>query len=184
MNKKMFELAASSVIVSMTMMATTAPSQALRRAETSSPDEARSVREAGTLHEQARRALQQGQLGEALTQIEQAVALSPRDAGYRLLLADVYLRNGRFESAAATYADVLELDSSNERAGLSFALMQIALGRPQAAVGQLDAMASHASAADVGLAYALAGLPERAIEVLEPAARAPDATRAPGNTRG
>lgn len=176
MNKKMFELAASSVIVSMTMMATTAQSQALRRVDTATPAEARAVRDAGALHEQARRAVQQGQLSEALGLIEQAVALSPRDAGYRLLLADIYLRNGRFESASATYADVLELDPSNARAGLSFALMQIALGRPQAAVGQLDAMASHAAAADVGLAYALAGLPERAIEVLEPAARAHDAT--------
>ena len=176
MNRKMFELAASSVIVSMTMMATTAQSQALRPTETDSPAEARAVRQAGALHEQSRQALLQGKLTEAVDLIEQAVALSPRDAGYRLLLGDVYLRHGRFESASAAFADVLELDSSNERAGLSFALMQIALGRPQAAVAQLDSMVSHASAADVGLAFALAGLPERAIQVIEPAVRAHDAT--------
>ena len=55
-------------------------------------------------------------------------------------------------SARATFADVLELDPSNNRAGLSFALTQIALGRPAAAVGQLEQMAGNAPAADVGLA--------------------------------
>jgi Flp pilus assembly protein TadD len=176
MNKRLYQVAATTVIASLTLIGTTAQSQALRRADTSSPAEARSVRQASDFNEQARRALQQGNLAEATTAIEQAVALSPRDVGYRLLLADIYLRSGRFESARATYADVLELDSSNVRAGLSFSLMQIALGRPQAAVAQLDSMGSNVAPADVGLAYALAGLPERAIEVLEPAARAHDAT--------
>ena len=62
--------------------------------------------------------------------MEQAVALSPRDAGYRILLADAYLKSGRFDSARATYADVVELDPSNVRASLSVALIQIAQGRP------------------------------------------------------
>lgn len=176
MNKALFKFAASTMIVSLTMVATTAQSEALRRAQAESPAEARAVREAGALNERARRALQQGQLGEAQTHIEQAVALSPRDAGYRLLLADVYLKQGRFESARDTYADVLELDSSNVRAGLSFSLMQIALGRPSVAVAQLDSMVGHAPDADVGLAFALAGVPQRAIEILESAARAHDAT--------
>ena len=43
--------------------------------------------------------LQQGQLAPAQTAMEQAVALSPRDAGYRQLLADIYLKQGRFASA-------------------------------------------------------------------------------------
>lgn len=142
------------------------------------PDSPRSApaQEAIQLHSQAIRSIQQGRLADALTEIERAVELSPRDAGYRLLLADIYLKIGRFEAARTTYADVLELDPPHVRAGLSYALMQVALGRPQAAVGQLDALAGRAPAADVGLAYALAGMPERAIEILEPAARQHDST--------
>jgi Flp pilus assembly protein TadD len=132
--------------------------------------------EARQLHSQAIRSVQQGKMAEALTAIERAVELSPRDAGYRLMLADVYLKLGRFEAARTTYADVLELDPPHVRAGLSYALMQVALGRPHAAIGQLDDLAGRGPAADVGLAYALAGVPERAIEILEPAARQHDAT--------
>ncbi len=175
MNRRLYQLATSTMILSLIMVGTTAQSQALRRVDTATPAEARSERQASEHHEQARRALQQGNLAEATSAIEQAVALSPRDAGYRLLLADIYLRSGRFDSARASYSDVLDLDSGNVRAGLSYSLMQIALGRPQAAVAQLDSMGSNAAPADVGLAYALAGLPERAIEVLEPAARGPGA---------
>ena len=142
------------------------------------PDSPRSApaQEAIQLHSQAIRSIQQGRLADALTEIERAVDLSPRDAGYRLLIADIYLKIGRFVAARTTYADVLELDPPHVRAGLSYALMQVALGRPQAAVGQLDELAGRAPAADVGLAYALAGMPERAIEILEPAARQHDST--------
>jgi Flp pilus assembly protein TadD len=135
-----------------------------------------SPQEALELHTQAIRSVQQGRIAEALTAIERAVELAPRDAGYRLMLADVYLKSGRFEAARVTYADVLELDPAHVRAGISFALMQIAGGRPQAAVAQLDNLAGRAPAADVGLAYALAGYPERAVQLLEPAARQHDAT--------
>ena len=77
-------------------------------------------------------------------------------------LGEIYMKSGRLESARDMFADVLELDPTNVRGGMSFALMQIALGRPQAAVAQLDALQGRAADADVGLAYALAGLPERA----------------------
>jgi Flp pilus assembly protein TadD/cell division protein FtsN len=172
MNRPTFKIAASTVILALTMGATTAQSEALRQAGAGSAAESRNGREAAQLHEQARRALVNGAIGDALTAMEEAVVLSPRDAGYRLLLGDIYMKSGRFESARATYADVLELDTTNVRAGLSLALMQIALGRPAAAVAQLDALDGRAAAADLGLAYALAGYPQRAIEILEPAARA------------
>lgn len=172
MNRIAFKFAASTMIVSMTMASATAQSQAMRQA--GSPGRAQG--QASELFAQAHRDLREGRLAAAQDAMERAVALSPRDAGYRLLLADVYLKQGRFESARATYGDVLELDPSNQRAGLSFSLMQIALGRPQAAVAQLDNLAGRASAADVGLAMALAGAPERAIEILEPAARSHNAT--------
>ncbi|WP_129794590.1 SPOR domain-containing protein [Sphingosinicella sp. CPCC 101087] len=171
MNRTAFEIAASTIIVSMTMVACTAQSEAMRRLVTATADDSQSAREAARLHEQAARALQQGQLSQAVAAMENAVAASPRDAGYRLFLADIYMKSGRFQAARATFADVLELDPSNIRAGLSLSLMEIGLGRPQAAVAQLDGLSGRASPADLGLAYALAGLPERAIEILEPAAR-------------
>ena len=176
MKRTAFKIAASTIIVSMTMVACTAQSVAMRRAGSSAQTEARSHEQAVQFHEQARQALQQGQVPQALEAIENAVALSPRDAGYRLLLADVYLKSGRFEAARSTYADVVEIDPNNARATLSLALTQIALGRPQAALAQLDSLEGRASVADLGLAYALAGMPQRSIEMLEPAARGFDAT--------
>lgn len=175
MNKTAFKIAASTAIVAMTMVACSSQSDAMRRLGSAS----RSVpadQQARQLNEQARVSVQRGNIAEALGQIEQAVELSPRDIGYRLFLADLYLKSGRFESARATFADVLELDPQHIRASLSLALTQIALGRPQAAVAQLDNVVGRASASDVGLAYALAGMPERAIEILEPAARGFDAS--------
>ena len=175
MNRTAFKIAASTTIVAMTMVACSSQSEAMRRPEGASRAGA-GDRQAAQLHEQAARALRQGQLVQAIALLEQAVAASPRDVGYRLLLADAYLRNGRLDSARATYSDVIELDPSNIRANLSTALLQIARGRPAAAVARLDEIAANAPAADVGLAYALAGQSGRAIEILESAARAPSAT--------
>jgi len=116
-----------------------------------------------------------GKLDSATNAAEEAVALAPRDVGYRMLLADLYLKTGRFQSAETTYADVLKLDPDNKRAGLRVALSEIALGRPAGAVASLDRIADSASPGDLGLAYALAGKTERAIGILEAAARAPGA---------
>ena len=171
MNRIAINIAASTLALSLgTAVFLSNSAMARPDARRAGPEEARQ------LQGQAVRFIQQGQMAEALTAIERAVELSPRDAGYRLLLADVYLKLGRFEAARTTFADVLELDPPHVRAGLSYALMQVALGRPHAAIGQLDDLAGRAPAADVGLAFALAGVPERAIEILEPAARQHDAT--------
>ena len=53
-----------------------------------------------------------GHLAEGLGYAERAVELSPRDVGYRMLLADLYLKNGRFQSAETTFGDVVSLDPS------------------------------------------------------------------------
>ena len=175
MNRTAFKIAASTTIVAMTMVGCSSQSEAMRRMDgasrTGTPDQ-----QAARLHEQAARALREGQLPQVVELMEQAVALSPRDVGYRLLLADAYMRSGRLDSARSTYADVIELDPSNVRANLSTALLQIARGRPAAAIARLEEIAANAPAADVGLAYALAGQNGRAIEILESAARAPNAT--------
>ena len=176
MNRTVFKIAASTVIIAMTMVACTAQSDAMRRIGSVSRSASETDRQAAQLHAQAAAALQQGELSRATDLIEQAVALSPRDVGYRLLLADAYLKNGRFDSARATYADVIALDPANVRAGLSIALIQIAQGRPQSAASRLVDLEGRAPAADVGLAYALAGRTDRAVALLESAARSPSAT--------
>jgi Flp pilus assembly protein TadD len=175
MTRTAFKAAASTLIVTMTMTGFSGQSDALRRFNEPVRATSRSDRQAAQLHAQAAQALQSGQLDAARDAIEQAVSLSPRDVGYRQLLADIYLKSGRFNSARTTYGDVRELDPSNVRAALSIALIQIAQGNPRAAVARLDALAGRAPAADVGLAYALAGAGDRAVQLLEAAARAPGA---------
>lgn len=175
MTRIVFKAAASTAIVSMTLGGFSAQSEAMRRLNEPQRATSRTDRQAEALHEQAARALRQGQLAPAQTAMEQAVALSPRDAGYRQLLADIYLKQGRFASARTTYADVLELDPSNGRAGLSVALIEIAEGNPRAAAARLEDLEGRAPAADLGLAFALAGRTDRAVQILEQAARAPGA---------
>ena len=176
MTRTAFKAAASTLIVSMTMTGFSGPSGAMRRINDPARAHSRSDRQAEQFHAQAARALQEGQTARAQDAMEQAVALSPRDAGYRQLLADIYLKAGRFESARTTYSDVLELDPANVRAALSVALIQIAQGNPRAAASRLDDISGRAPAADVGLAYALAGETGRAVQILEEAARAAGAT--------
>lgn len=174
MNRTAFKIAASTVMVALTMTSVAAPSGAMRRygERANAPND----REARQFYDQASRALQQGHLPEATSLMERAVAAAPRDVGYRMLLADAYLRSGRFDSARITYAESVQLDPSNTRGALRVALIHIAQGRPAAAVGILDNIADRAPAADVGLAYALAGRAERAVDLLESAARSPMAT--------
>jgi D-alanyl-D-alanine carboxypeptidase len=176
MTRIAFKAAASTLIVATTMAGYSGQSDAQRRLGNSVRAESRTDRQAEQFHAQAARSLQQGHLAEAQGAMEQAVTLSPRDAGYRQLLADIYLKQGRFDSARTTFLDVLELDPANIRAALSVALVQIAQGRPQAALSRLDALDGRAPAADIGLAYALAGRTDRAVRILEIAARAPGAT--------
>ena len=112
---------------------------------------------------------------QAVRYAEAAVVNSPADAGYRMILGNAYLRAGRFESARVTYGDVLSLQPANAKAALNLALAQTALGQWDAARQALDGHASMIAPADRGLAIALAGDPNGAIEVLTAATRAPDA---------
>lgn len=128
------------------------------------------------LFQRAGRAISENKLADATALLEEAVLLAPRDAGYRLLLADVYMKTGRFQSAEDTYRDVVTIDPSRVRGGLGLALMQVANGKQQDAMAQLETLEGAASPADLGLAYALAGAPQRAVDLLEPAARSATAT--------
>jgi Flp pilus assembly protein TadD len=166
------KLAVSALALTSTLVACNPAAMAYRPALAS---QSAAAKQAGEAFQKAQAFVHAGKLAAALTAAEDAVAFAPRDVGYRMLLADLYLKTGRFQSAETTYGDVLKLDPENKRAGLSVALTQIALGRSAGAVATLDRIADTAPASDVGLAYALAGKTERAIGMLEAAARAPGA---------
>lgn len=177
MNRFATKFAASTMVIAAAMVGCHSDS-VVASASASTSD--RSAQQAARLAEQARAALESGGAARALGLAERAVEMSPRDAGYRMLLADLYLRNGRFRSAETSYGDVLAIDPSSVRAGLSIALAQIAQGRSSDALVQLEQLGGAAPASDLGLAFALAGQPQRAIEMLEPAARGAEAN---GRTR-
>lgn len=119
-------------------------------------------------------ALQKGQADKAIAHAEAAVLADPRNPGYRALLGAAYLEAGRFQSAATSFGDALDLGNEDPRTVLSFALAKTALGEGKAAVQVLDDYAKLIDPADLGLAYALAGQPERGVHVLINAVRASD----------
>jgi Flp pilus assembly protein TadD len=171
MKSDAFRFAVSALAIGATMVACSPAAVGSRAASASASKAQKGEAAAAAAATRARDAAQKGDTDGAIVSAEQSVALSPRDVGYRMLLADLYLKAGRFNSAETTFEDVLALDPGNVRAGLSIALVRVALGRQGAAIAQLDEMGS-APPADLGLAYALAGEHRRAIDILEPAARA------------
>jgi Flp pilus assembly protein TadD len=174
MNKSVaLKFAVSALAIGTTMVACGPAGTRVASASAKAP---KSEQDAASLFAKAEAAARKAEYKEGLGFAERAVELSPRDVGYRMMLADLYLKNGRFQSAEATFADVQQLDPGNVRAAFSIALARIALGRPAGAVAELDRLAETASPADIGLAFALAGEAGRAIQMLEPAARAPGAT--------
>jgi Flp pilus assembly protein TadD len=173
-NSVALKFAVSALAIGTTMVACGSPGTS--RLASASAKAPKAEGQAAELAAKAQESVQKGAFSEGLGFAERAVELSPNDVGYRMLLADLYLKNGRFQSAETTFDDVRQLDPGNQRAAFSIALARIALGRPAAAVAELDRISETASPADIGLAYALAGEPRRAIELLEPAARAAGAS--------
>jgi Flp pilus assembly protein TadD len=120
----------------------------------------------------AQGALAKGQVDKAIAHAEAAVLADPRNPGFRALLGAAYLEAGRFQSAATSFGDALDLGDDNPRTVLSLALAKIALGEGRAAAEVLDQHADSIDPADLGLAMALAGQPERGLGVLVNAVRA------------
>lgn len=121
--------------------------------------------------DQANKALAKRKFVDAVSFAETAVAAAPQNANYRALLGQAYLSAGRFSSAESAFRDTLALNPENSRAALHLALAQIANGRNSAAIRSLDDHRQSLSAADFGLATALAGDPKAAVSLLEIAAR-------------
>jgi Flp pilus assembly protein TadD len=102
---------------------------------------------------------------------ERAVAKNPGDAILRALLGNAYFAAGRFHSAESAFRDSLTLAADQPQVLLKLALVQIALGRDDEAVANLNSGRNLLDASDYGLALALAGHPGQAISILNSAAR-------------
>lgn len=173
-NNTLFRVTGSGLALAMTVIGC-APVSTGPSVQSASANAPQVERDSEKLFARAQAAVQAGKLAEALSDAERAVEIAPRDSGYRMLLGDLYLKNGRFASAETTFSDVLTLDPGSARASLSLALAMIAQGKTMLAQAELDRLVGMVAPGDIGLAYALAGQPARAIELLEPAVRAPGA---------
>ena len=170
----LLKLTVSSLVVSTALVGCKPASLAQRpRSPASTPVSAAedfTQRLAAKISGQAAQALAMGDHAQAITLAEGLVAAAPEDAGYRTLLAQSYLRAGRFLAADQAFADVIRLMPDNDKARVAQAVSRIARGDREGALAVL-ADVRNAPADDYGLALALAGEPQRALAVLEPAAR-------------
>jgi Flp pilus assembly protein TadD len=124
----------------------------------------------------ARKAIAGRDADKAVRHAEAAVANDPRSAEYRAMLGQAYLLAGRFTSAGQALRDALALNPENGRAALNLVLASIAQGDWGVARALLQTHADQIPASDRGLAYALAGDPVTAVDILSAAAREPTAT--------
>jgi tetratricopeptide (TPR) repeat protein len=114
----------------------------------------------------ARAALGRGDNAVAVSSAERAVEYMPNSAEYRHLLGRAYLAAGRFNSAETSFQDALTLNPDLDRTAFNLALVQIAQGDRADALAELNALEGRIGASDLGLAMALAGNHDRAIDVL------------------
>jgi len=121
-------------------------------------------------------ALAKGKTQDAIAHAEAAVQAEPRNAAYRATLGSAYLDAGRFASAETTFDDAMKLGDSSARTALSLVLALEGQGKYDQAAAQLQDSQGQIAPSDLGLAYALAGRPDRAVQVLTDAIRAGDNT--------
>ena len=114
---------------------------------------------------------EKGDVAGAIDFAEQAVAAAPQDANYRAQLGHVYLSDGRFLSSETAFRDAMTLGDTSARTVISLSLALTAQGKVDGARGLLTANRANLPAADYGLALALLGDNDHAIEVLVDAVR-------------
>lgn len=124
----------------------------------------------------ARMAMANGQHDAAIQSAEAAVAAEPRNASYRMTLGNAYLEAGRFASATTSFEDAMALGENSPRVALSLALALTGQARYSEASAVLSDWEGRIASADIGLAFALAGQPERGIHILTNAIRGGDNT--------
>ena len=120
----------------------------------------------------AQAALAKGDHAQAIAHAEAAVLAEPRNAAYRAVLGATYMEAGRFQAAATSFADSIELGNESPKVALSLALAETAAGYNESALDVLGQWEGSIDAADLGLAYALAGDAQRGVHVLTNVLRA------------
>lgn len=161
--------AVSSLIVGTTLVACT--SGAVRPS---------SIAQSGHSASTVEKALADGNGARAVTAAEAAVQAAPQDATARQLLGRAYVASGRFTSAETALSDAMTLGNRDPRTVISLALVQVALGKNDAARELLVANADVVPAGDYGLAMAMAGDAAEGVRILSEAIHDPSAT---GRTR-
>jgi D-alanyl-D-alanine carboxypeptidase len=126
--------------------------------------------------DKAREALEAGKPTKAVALAEAAVAGNPRDAGYRALLGQAYLNDGRFASATSALSEAMDLGAKDSNTVIALTLAYIAQGKNDQATDLLKRNFDVVPASDMGLALALAGDTNSAIYMLTEASRSPEAT--------
>jgi Flp pilus assembly protein TadD len=124
----------------------------------------------------AEAALTKGKHRSAVEYAEAAVLAEPHNVSYRATLGAAYLDSGRFASAASAFGDAIALGDTSSRTLLSLSLAYAADGQRKEAWTLLDGSGDTIAPSDLGLAYALAGQPERGIYVLSTALRSGENT--------
>ncbi|WP_336917618.1 tetratricopeptide repeat protein [Altererythrobacter lauratis] len=124
----------------------------------------------------AQTAMAEGRHDRALRLAEQAVEADPHNAATRALLGKAYLDAGRFASAETTFTDAMMLGDNSPRTALSLALALTAQAKYTEAGALLNAWEGRLPVADLGLALALAGQPDRGIHLMTNAIRGGDDT--------
>jgi Flp pilus assembly protein TadD len=124
----------------------------------------------------AEAALAAGKHEQAIAHAEAAVLAEPRNAGYRAMLGAAYLDAGRFNSASTSFDDAMKLGDNSAKTALSLALALTGEGKTTDAAALLNDWEDEIATADVGLALALAGQPERGIHLMGNAIRSGDNT--------
>lgn len=119
-------------------------------------------------------ALAKGKVTDAVRHAEAAVLSEPRNAAYRSMLGAAYLEAGRFLSARTSFDDAMTLGDDSARTALGFALAAVGSGERAAALEVLDDWRDDIPAADLGLAFALAGDTGQGVQILSNAVRGGD----------
>jgi len=167
----MLKLATASLVMGTVLTGYAEPNSGSSASRASS---AHAERIAARSAEKARAAIAKKKFDAAIGFAENAVAYSPRTAGYRMLLGQAYLGAGRFASAETSFSDVLTLTPDHGRAALNLALVEVARGKKDQALSTLNEYRDRIAGVDYGLALALAGDAKEAVRVLEMLAREPN----------
>ncbi|MEJ7933751.1 SPOR domain-containing protein [Sphingobium sp. AN558] len=133
-------------------------------------------KEAHKLAARAEKALAARDAAGAVDAAEAAVRAAPDNAAYRQILGRAYVAGGRFASAETSLTDAMTLGNGDSRTIISLALVQVGLGKNDAARALLAANMDKVPAADYGLALAMAGDAEEGVRILSEAIHDPSAS--------